>query len=282
MDIDSVKERQLALSHGTTYYLEAGQGEPLILLHGVGFWTGGDYWLPNMAELSQYFHVYAPDFVGWGKGDRLQVEYSFSYLADFVREFQDALGISSAHVVGHSMGGWVASILGYESPDRVRTLTLISAGGISKRTLSSMTSFKPPVYDDILKHVSETSCGETTKIAETAKRWYERTLLPGALEAYQKILNHMNEPTHRARYNLQRRLPYIKSPALIIWGSEDKINDISMGELMHSLIPHSEMAVVSCGHYGPSEKPREINALIIQFIQKHLESQSNQNSMKII
>ncbi|MEB3103957.1 alpha/beta fold hydrolase [Ferviditalea candida] len=272
MDFSSVKENQLTLSHGTTYYLEAGQGEPVILLHGVGFWTGGDYWLANIEELSRHFHVYAPDFVGWGMGDRLPVEYSFAYLADFVREFQDALGISSAHIVGHSMGGWVASLLGYESPDRVRTLTLVGAGGMSTRTLSAMTAFTPPTHDDILQHVLQTTNGENLDITETAQRWYERTLLPGALEAYQKILNHMNNPLNRARYNLQRRLPFLKPPALIIWGSEDKANDLSMGELMHSLIPHSEMTVLPCGHYCPSEMPREFNARVIQFIQKHLES----------
>lgn len=96
--------------------------------------------------------------------------------------------------------------------------------------------------------------------------------LPGAIDAYQKILNHMNEPTHRTRYNLERRLPYIKGPTLIIWGSEDKVNDISMGEMMHSLIPHSEMAVIPCGHFCPSETPREVNAQMIQFIHKHLGS----------
>ena len=100
-----IKEQQIQLSHGKTIYLEAGQGEPVILLHGVGFYTAGDYWKKNMEELSKNFHVYAPDFVGWGNGDRLPVEYSFSYLADFIREFQDAVGIPSAHVIGHSMGG---------------------------------------------------------------------------------------------------------------------------------------------------------------------------------
>lgn len=265
-----IQERIINLSHGTTHYLEAGQGEPVILLHGVGFYTGGDYWLQNMEELSRHFHVYAPDFVGWGKGDRLGVEYSFSYLVDFVREFQDAVGMSSAHVVGHSMGGWVASLFGYESPNRVRTLILAGSGGMSTRTLSTMTSFTPPSYDEILRHVINTTNLETSRAEETARRWYERTLLPGAVEAYQNILNHMNHPIHRARYNLQRRLPHIKRPTLIVWGTKDTVNDLSMGELMHELIPESEMVVLPYGHFLPSEAPQEFNAQVISFIQKHL------------
>ncbi len=266
-----IKEQKVQLSHGHTFYFEAGQGEPLILLHGVGFYTGGDYWLKNMEELGKNFHVYAPDFVGWGKGDRLPVEYSFSYLADFVREFQDALNISSAHTVGHSMGGWVASLLGYESPERVRTLVLVCSGGVSTRTLSTMTSFTPPSYDDILRHLIDTTETGSVNIPEVAQRWYERTRLPGAVEAYQKILNHMNQPLHRARYNLQRRLPYIKSPTLILWGSNDQINDLSLGEQMHALIPKSEMVVMPYGHFIPSEAPRAFNEQVIQFIEKHTE-----------
>ncbi|WP_400163335.1 alpha/beta fold hydrolase [Brevibacillus sp. TJ4] len=264
-----IKEQRVDLSHGTTYYMEAGQGEPVILLHGVGFYTGGDYWLENMKELGKHFHVYAPDFVGWGRGDRLAVEYSFSYLADFIREFQDALGISSAHIVGHSMGGWVATLFGYESPERVRTLTVACGGGMSTRTLSTMTAFTPPSYEQILQHVRDTTALESVAAEETAKRWYERTLLPGALDAYQKILNHMNQPLHRARYNLQRRLPYIARPTLILWGAKDAVNDLSMGELMHSLIPKSELVVLPCGHFLPSEAPQAFNEQLISFIHRH-------------
>jgi len=269
-----INENQIQLSHGTTYYLEAGQGEPLILLHGVGFYTGGDYWLKNIEELSKYFHVYAPDFVGWGNGDRLPVEYSFSYLADFVREFQDAIGASSTHVVGHSMGGWVAALFGYESPERIRTLTLVGNGGISTRTLSTMTAFTPPSYEDILQHIKQTTELGSINIEETAQRWYERTKITDAVEAYQKILNHMNQPLHRARYNLQRRLPHIKVPTMVVWGSEDKVNDLSMGERVHSLIPNSEMAVLPYGHFLPSEAPQEFNNVVIQFIQKHADLQT--------
>ncbi|WAH35688.1 alpha/beta fold hydrolase [Alicyclobacillus dauci] len=187
-----VQRRQVELSHGMTHYLESGTGEPVILLHGVGFWTGGDYWLRNMDELSRSYHVYAPDFAGWGDGDRLDVEYSFAYLVDFVREFQDALGIASAHVVGHSMEGWVASLLGYESPNRVRTLILTASEGISTRTL---TTFSPPEYEDIMRHALETIDGaHTSNALDTVDRWYNRTQLPGALEAYRKILSHMNNP----------------------------------------------------------------------------------------
>ena len=168
----------------------------------------------------------------------------------------------------------MAALFGYESPERVRTLTLVANGGISTRTLPSMTAFTPPSYDEILQHVIVTTEPGSINIEETTQKWYERTKLPDTVEAYQKILNHMNQPLHRARYNLLRRLPHIKRPTLVVWGSEDKVNDLSMGEKVQSLIPDSELVVLPYGHFLPSEAPQKFNQQVIQFIQKHMNIQS--------
>src|SRR6266571_9519447 len=136
-----VEEKYEELSHGRTRYFEAGSGYPTILLHGVGYTAGGDSWFLNIGPLSQKVRVLAVDFLGWGLGDRLDLEYSFAYLVDFVREFQDAIGLPKSNIVGHSMGGWVASVFAYESPERVNKLVLVASGGTATRTLPSMTQF---------------------------------------------------------------------------------------------------------------------------------------------
>src|SRR5579884_2996638 len=122
-------ERSVQLSHGRTRYFEAGEGVPALLLHGVGFTAGGDSWFLNIDPLAQRgLRIIAPDFVGWGMGDRLPIGYSFAYLVDFIRELQDALGLEKSHIVGHSMGGWLATLFAYESPERVDKLVLVAAG----------------------------------------------------------------------------------------------------------------------------------------------------------
>jgi pimeloyl-ACP methyl ester carboxylesterase len=103
--------------------------------------------------------VLAPDFVGWGLGDRLDREYSFAYLVDFVREFQDALDLTRTHVVGHSMGGWIATLPAYESPQRIDRLVLVASGGAATRTLHSMTSFQPPTREQIETQLRNTVQG---------------------------------------------------------------------------------------------------------------------------
>ena len=91
-------EQWVTLSHGRTRYLSAGAGQPVLLLHGAGFISGAHSWLPVISGLAENFHVIAPDMLGWGPGDQLTTPYSFGYLVDFVREFQDALGLNPASV----------------------------------------------------------------------------------------------------------------------------------------------------------------------------------------
>jgi pimeloyl-ACP methyl ester carboxylesterase len=260
-------EKYVELSHGRTRYLEAGTGEPTILLHGVGFTAGADSWFLNIGPLAEKIRVLAVDFVGWGTGDRLDLEYSFAYLVDFVREFQDALGLGRSNIVGHSMGGWVASVFAYESPERVNNLVLVASGGTATRTLPSMTQFKPPARNDLRARLEKTVKAPGVDLDELADQQAERANIPGAVEAYQKILNHMNNPLTRQRYNTLRRLPFIKAPTLVVWGRQDSTNALEMGENTAKLIPGARLVVIEdCDHFIPTEKSEEFNRALLEFL----------------
>lgn len=261
-------EKWVALSHGRTRYLEAGTGDATILLHGVGFTSGADSWFLNIGPLSEQVRVLAVDFVGWGLGDRLDQEYSFGYLADFVREFQDALGLERSNIVGHSMGGWVASVFAYESPNRVDKLVLVAPGGTATRTLPSMTAFKPPTREEIRRQLGERVKAPGVDLDALADEHHGRAQMPGAVEAYQRIMNHMNNHLTRVRYNTQRRLPYIKAPTLVVWGREDETNSFEkLGRLTHRLIPGAKLVVIEdCGHFVPTERPDEFNQALLAFL----------------
>ena len=115
----AIQYKSVNLSHGNTRYIDMGSGEPVVLIHGFPFQRSADDWLPNVDALAENFHVLAPDCMGWAPSDFFDQEYSFAYLTDFVREFQDAMGLRSSHIIGASMGGWIAGLLAYESPERV-------------------------------------------------------------------------------------------------------------------------------------------------------------------
>ena len=263
----AVLERYVELSHGRTRYLEAGSGPPAILLHGVGYTSAADSWFLNIEGLAEAgLRVLAVDCLGWGLGDRLDIEYSFGYIVDFVREFQDALGLARSHIVGHSMGGWIASLLAYESPNRVDRLVLVASGGSRTRTLNSMTTFQPPTPEELRK-ANEARYPGRSDIDEITARDVAKTEAPGALEAYRKILTHMNNPLNRSRYNTTRRLPHITAPTLVLWGSADTVNDPSMGEDTHRLIPGSQLVMLDgIGHGIPTEAPAEFNRVVGSFL----------------
>ncbi|HEY3115268.1 MAG TPA: alpha/beta fold hydrolase [Chloroflexota bacterium] len=268
MAVATVTEQYVTLSHGKTRYLEAGTGFPTILLHGVGFTAGGDSWLLNLEPLSKEgLRVLAPDFLGWGEGDRLDMEYSFAYLVDFIREFQDSLGIRKSHIVGHSMGGWLASLFAYESPERVEKLVLVAAGGTAPRTLPSMTKFQMPSKDAVRQGVEARFADSGLDLDEIAENHYERSRRPGVVDAYQKILNHMNNPLTRQRYNTLRRLPLITAPTLVVWGRDDTTNVLEMGEKTHQLIPGSKLVIFDqCGHFVPTDQPTKFNHAVADFL----------------
>ncbi|MGH2588679.1 MAG: alpha/beta fold hydrolase [Dehalococcoidia bacterium] len=263
----TIAERYVTLSHGKTRYLEAGSGDPVILLHGAGFTSGAENWLLTIDPLATRFRVLAIDCLGWGLGDRLNTEYSFAYLVDHVRELQDALGIERAHLVGHSMGGWIGSLLAYESPNRVDKLVLVASGGTATRPLATMVHFKPPAREEIHAELERRFGDRDVDIKRLEEQEVRKTQNAEWVEAFGKVMAHMTNPTTRARYNTLRRLPHITAPTLIIWGSDDQVNALAMGEETHRLIPNSRLVVLDgCGHGVPTERPEEFSRLLLDFL----------------
>jgi pimeloyl-ACP methyl ester carboxylesterase len=258
--------RTVELSHGRTRFFEAGDGDPVILLHGAGFNSGGHSWLPNLPALARRFHVYAPDALGWGPGDQLDQPYSFAYLVDFVREFADHLGLPHTHVVGHSMGGWLASILAYESPQRVDRLVLVAAGGLATRQLASMAAFAAPSPDDIRAAMGRLGLPEPDEAWLVAER-VELAADPVRVDRFRAIMHHMSDPQVRQRYHTARRLPHVRSATLVLWGSDDQVNPLDMGRQAAELVPDARLRVFDgAGHGLPMERPDEFNAAVLAFL----------------
>ena len=267
VNIPNAEEKFVEMSHGTTRYIEAGEGYPTILLHGVGYAEGGHNWFLNIGPLSSKMKVIAVDALAWGKGQGfLQQEYSFAYLVDFLREFQDALGYEKTNLVGHSMGGWLSSLFAYESPNRLNKLVLVASGGAMPRQLKSMVEFQPPTREALLEQQIKTV--KSPLVDQEALADYRHALCQNddRLAAYRRVLAHMNNMETRNRYNTVRRFPNIDVPTLIVWGRNDQINALEMGEMTHSGIPNSKMVVLECDHFIPTEAPNEFNQAVGDFL----------------
>ncbi|MBP5605329.1 MAG: alpha/beta hydrolase, partial [Ruminiclostridium sp.] len=107
------------------YYVEKGQGKPLILLHGNGECC--DYFRGQTEAFSAYYHVYAIDTRGHGKTPKGDMPFTISRFADDLLGFMDEHNIASAHILGFSDGGNIAMIFAVRYPDRVDRLILNGA-----------------------------------------------------------------------------------------------------------------------------------------------------------
>src|SRR5262249_46719970 len=174
-----------------------------ILLHGAGWNSGCESWALAMGPLSQGLRVLAMDCLNWGSGDVLDQEFSFAYLVDHVREFMDVLEIKQANVVGHSMGGWILSLLCDESRNRVQKAVNVAGGGAATRPLQNMVQFKVPEPEAIRQHYRPMAAasGGSLTVDELVEPFIRKRDLPGHPEAFAKVMRHMTDPTTRPRSN---------------------------------------------------------------------------------
>jgi len=264
MTATAVQYKYVTLSHGRTRYIEAGTGYPVILIHGFPFHNSADSWLPNIDALATEFRVLAPDCMGWSPSDYFDQAYSFAYLVDFIREFQDAFDIDSSHVVGTSMGGWIAGLLAYESPDRVEKCVQTGHNGIGARANPGMTNWKDESDEGIKAWLLACTKGANIDVAALIKDRLEKAHEPGRKEAFTKLAHHMGEGKTRERYDLNRRLPRVKVPTLYIWGRTDP--SFNLAQVAKDLTPGSKLVVLECSHNVPVEDPAGFNKATLEFL----------------
>jgi pimeloyl-ACP methyl ester carboxylesterase len=264
MAATAIKHSYVTLSHGKTRYIDIGTGPPIILLHGSGIEQGADDWLHCLPVLSQEFRVLAPDLIGWPPSDSFPDIASFPYLVDFVREFQDALGIRRSHIVGASMGAWVAGLFAYESRERVDRVVVTGNPGFVGGANPHISEWHAP-SDDVIRTwvldvTRDTGVDGEALVEEKLRKVHE----PGVLEAFARIMGHMGNPPNRSRYALMRRLPHITATTLFLFGKSDA--SVKYGEQARDATPDGHLLVLEAGHRLHIEIPEEFSRAVAAFL----------------
>ena len=235
----------------------AGTGAPMLMLHGSG---GSPRFLPGMQGLSRKFDVIVPMAPGFGGSPAPAWLESIADLANFYLEFLDALDLRKVHLVGLSLGGWVAAELAVRNASRLASLTLMAAPGIA---VPGIAPFDPSL------HSEEQAVRNTYFDAKLADEAIARVLGPGTETvrlANQRIVAKL---TGEKRYHdpqLQRWLHRIRIPTLILWGENDLLFPPAYGEAWHKAIPGSRLVVLPrCGHLPIQEQPDEFVSLVGEF-----------------
>jgi pimeloyl-ACP methyl ester carboxylesterase len=260
----TVIRREVQLSHGTTRYYEAGAGEPVIFLHGSGIEQGADDFLPSFPALADHFRVVSPDLLGWPPSDTFGDIPSFPYLVDFLREFQDALGLRRSHLVGVSMGAWIAAIFAYESPQRVDKLVITGNPGLHGSPNRRMLAWQLPDEATVASWVSKVARVGGVDAAKVTQEKVAKMQTDGYADAFSKIMSHMGTDENRQRYAMERRLPYVEAETLYLWGKTDPAVD--QAEVWHKLTPNSTLQVVDAGHRLHVDEPELFSRCVRDFL----------------
>ena len=219
------------------FYIEKGQEEPLILLHGNG--ENCDYFAGQMDAFAQHFHVYALDTRGHGKTPRGDAPFSIRQFADDLLGFMDAHDIDKAHILGFSDGGNIAMIFAMKYPERVDKLILDGANLDAKGVKRSV---QIPI--EIGWRFAKCFAGKSDEARRNAE-------MLGLM---------VNDPNVRPE-----ELSAIRAETLVIAGTKDMIKD-EHTRLIARSIKDSRLVILKGNHFIANKCPDAFNRAVLDFL----------------
>lgn len=252
-------------------YLDEGQGDPVILLHGSGPGvTAYANWRLLIPELAANYRVIAPDIVGFGYTDRpAGFEYTLESWMDFVLQFMDTLDIGQASLVGNSFGGALSLALAARHPDRVRSFVLMGAAGIRfpiSQGLKKVWGYQPSFQ--AMRDLINTFAFRGENISdEIVTSRYQASMRPGYQQSYAQMFPEPIQEKLDALCLPEAEIGRIEKPALLVHGREDVIVPLDCSLHAHSLLNNADLHIYSgCGHWIQFERAAEFGRLVASFL----------------
>jgi pimeloyl-ACP methyl ester carboxylesterase len=254
-----------------TFYIKAGEGHPLVLCHGGSPGTCSSVnWQRNLGLLAEAgFAVYAFDQPGFGLTDN-PADYSLDFRFAHARAFVDSMELERYHVMGNSMGAYLAARLALED-SRARKLVLVSSNTLapkgspesqakSKKHAEELRAYTPS-YENMLKMTRGTLYHQELVTEELVRERYEMS----TGKNYQAQMARAHAPKSRS---LDEELENIKSKTLIFWGRNDHGTSLDQALLLFQRIPRAELHVFDqCAHWVQWDHAERFSALVSDFLQ---------------
>lgn len=229
--------------------LRDGRGETVVFFHGAG---GFPPWLPFFGKLAEQFEVLIPEHPGFGKSDNPPWIRNSADLAMYYLDFLDELGVAKVHLMGHSLGGWIAAELAVRNCARLASLTLLAPAGIRVKGIPSGDNF---IWS-----------------AEEAERnlWHDQKYADAALAGARTDEEADIELTNRfmaAKFGweprwfnpaLERWLHRIKVPTLVIWGEQDKLFPSAYAKAWQERVPDARVEIIPNSGHRPHIECRDV------------------------
>lgn len=269
----ALKPRTIVAGGIETSYLEAGAGEPVVMLHGSGPGVSAlANWQHNIGVLSRRFRVLAPDIVGFGATARPgDVVYSLRTWTDHIWAFLDALGLEKVAIVGNSLGGRIALQMATDRPGRIARMVLMGAPGVGMTITAGLAALRayepsPDAMRDLLRSYFAVDPAMITD--ELVEIRYQASIVDGAYQAYRAMFF---DPRHAGSQLgiTEDEVRAITTPTLLVHGREDKVVPVHVSVTMLGLLPNADLHVFSaCGHWTQIERADEFSALVTDYLSR--------------
>ncbi len=244
--------------NGKFKYVEEGQGEPLLLLHGL---FGA---MSNFADLVEYFKTKYKVIVPMLPLFDLDIFHTtVGGLQAHVHKFIEAQGYTGINLLGNSLGGHVALVHILKHPEKIKTLTLTGSSGLYEHGMGDSYP-KRGDREFMRQKTADTFYDPAMATEELVDEVFE------IVNSRIKAIKIIALAKSAIRHNLGSELNQIKQPTLLIWGNQDKVTPPFVGEEFNKLIPNSELKFIDkCGHAPMMEVPHEFNEHLSNFLAKH-------------
>ncbi len=253
-----------------TNYLEAGEGEPVVLIHGSGPGvTAYANWRLAIPVLSQKYRVLAPDIAGFGYTERkADTPYNLDFWVRHLVEWLDATGVKKARFIGNSFGGALTLAIASRHPEFVERFVLMGSAGVEFEMtpgLDAVWGYEPSV-ENMRKVVMSFAYDTSILTDDLIKSRYEASIRPGFHESYSRLFEAPRQRHIKAMATPEDQLRKIKQRALIIHGRDDRIVPLSNSYKLHALLEHSDLHVFGeCGHWTQIERKDQFLKLVMDF-----------------
>lgn len=255
----------IVTEQGVVHYEAYGRGTPVILLHGwLGSWG---CWLGTMEALASRHRTYALDFWGFGESDKRRESYNIPDFVALVDQFMERLGIQSAPVIGHSMGGTVALSLALDRPERVKKVAVVGSP-IDGRSLNLFLKLAGYPWIAFLVWNSPGLLRLGIRllapwIAASWSEWY--SMLMGdlsrmTLESFLWSISSLRDT------DLSPRLHTLRMPALGVYGRGDKIVDPRQAELFDQIEGARVEMMQGARHFPMLDEPEAFYSTALSFL----------------
>jgi pimeloyl-ACP methyl ester carboxylesterase len=267
------QRRRIRVGDIGTFFLEAGSGPALVLLHGGEYGASAEItWRYNIDELAKHFHVIAPDMLGWGQTEKI---YNFSdpagYRIKHIQRLLEMLGIDNAFFVGNSAGGGTllrAAVLD-PIPFCIEKMVTICGNASVFKTVSQedLENYAPSV-ENMRKIVRLLFHDSKWHTPDMIQERYEASIIPGAWEALSAA--RLRSPAHQARSTAEafvEKLSRLNIPLLLISCEHDPLNQKDWDKNFQKIVPGSRVhRFMHSAHEPQIEETEEFNRVLIEFL----------------